>query len=657
MKKTIKLLWLTSVVLGLASCNAYDNPVAVTDDKPFPCDDAMDYSVRPGDDFYRYVNGLWLDSPNPSPSVFKQVEDELNSVRNRMVSTSNDPLIVMLRTQADATLSNDSKNVELVNARLQQLENAKTADQMYECFAMLHQLGYSPILRLLPCPSEGSTVVMTLNTGSMTDEMIKAVKYKKADDVQRLVTSYCQLLSGFGFSQERIAQITQRAISVELSLMDAYSTGTEMFHYPVVSHRAATKEDHEDRGWYILNAIGVTKEDMATRRYIIFNDKALPLVSTFAAAEASQDSVEMYRDYMIYNIIAQDADFVPSINKDASRNAMLVNALRYNNYYMYRQLTEYYGYDNIHKQECTDMMEKMRKIFIDRVNNLDWMGEATKAEARKKAQAMKFYIGYPEQWNDAMTPAVNGNNLMENVTQLRQQARDLVHKLVGSKTYDITWDIWATYAHFTTDNACYVPSSNALVILPSWLTMPRFDINISEAFLYAVAVTFAHEFCHGFDASGSLFDETGDARNWWEPADMTAFQAKQEELVELFNQLEAYPGQLANGRKTLVENMADYGGIELALASYKQRLSEQGFKGAQLDEQIKKFFVAYGYSWRHEREFDLDILKRLYEIDPHSAPHNRINGMMRLLDDWYRLYDVKPTDKLYVAPQNRVKIW
>ena len=138
---------------------------------------------------------------------------------------------------------------------------------------------------------------------------------------------------------------------------------------------------------------------------------------------------------------------------------------------------------------------------------------------------------------------------------------------------------------------------------------------------------------------------------------MTAFQAKQEELVELFNQLEAYPGQLADGRKTLVENMADYGGIELALASYKQRLSEQGFKGAQLDEQIKKFFVAYGYSWRHEREFDLDMLKRLYEIDPHSAPHNRINGMMRLLDDWYRLYDVKPTDKLYVAPQNRVKIW
>ena len=126
-----------------------------------------------------------------------------------------------------------------------------------------------------------------------------------------------------------------------------------------------------------------------------------------------------------------------------------------------------------------------------------------------------------------------------------------------------------------------------------------------------------------------------------------------------FNQLDAYPGQKANGEKTLVENMADYGGIELVLDCYKQKLTEQGFRGEQFDEQIKKLFLAYAQSWKqeYERDNDYTMLKYLYERDGHSAAHNRVNGMMRLQDDWYRLFDVKPTDKLYLAPEDRVKIW
>ena len=103
--------------------------------------------------------------------------------------------------------------------------------------------------------------------------------------------------------------------------------------------------------------------------------------------------------------------------------------------------------------------------------------------------------------------------------------------------------------------------------------------------------------------------------------------------------------------------MADYGGQELALECYKQRLTNQGFKGAQYDEQIKKFFLSFAHLWKEERELDNEMLKYLYEVDTHSAAHNRVNGMMRLQDDWYRLYDVKPTDKLYLAPEDRVKIW
>ena len=103
--------------------------------------------------------------------------------------------------------------------------------------------------------------------------------------------------------------------------------------------------------------------------------------------------------------------------------------------------------------------------------------------------------------------------------------------------------------------------------------------------------------------------------------------------------------------------MADYGGVELALECYRQRLTQQGFKGDQFDEQIKKFFLSYAESWKHERELSLELLKHYYVIDEHSVCHNRVNGMMRLQDDWYRLYNVKPTDKLFLDPKDHVKIW
>jgi predicted metalloendopeptidase len=299
----------------------------------------------------------------------------------------------------------------------------------------------------------------------------------------------------------------------------------------------------------------------------------------------------------------------------------------------------------------------MRRNFIRRIDNLDWMSASTKVEARKKAEAMKFYIGYPDQWNDKLTPVVEGDVLLATVTQLRQNAVHTISSIRGKNTTECGWDLWASMSQFTTDNAFYLSTANSLVILPAWICKPRFDNDLSEAAVYAVTTTFGHEFCHGFDASGANFDENGNYRDWWAPADKAAFQAKQQIMIDLYNQLEVYPGLMANGKYTLEENMADYGGQELALECYKQRLTEQGFKGTQFDEQIKKFFLSFAHIWKGEEELDQSLLEYYYHNDNHSANHNRVNGMMRLQDDWYRLYDVKPTDKLYLAPEDRVKIW
>lgn len=663
MKKILMVAAATMLLMSmtvLTSCTSdnNDNPVVVTDNKPFPYDSEIDETVRPGDDFYRYVNGLWLSSPNPAPSEMKQIENQMKQVLNEALATSQDALLVTLRNQSDATLADDSHNMAMLKERLQMLEQVETADQLHAAFGNLYELGYSTLFRLIPLVYLGKKTTLTISTGGMPEEMLTVFMRKKPEQIDSMVRAYCQPLAALGYSTERSAEIIRNAIDVEHTASEAYVYGYEMMQHPL---RALTRSDEGNneaaqKANAIYKMMGLTPDDFNSSRVILTSLGVNNMLYDFACVSDQKD-INAYRDYMIYNVVAQDAPFVPSVNMKTDRKVMLQRALQYNRYYKYRQLVEYYGKENIYKQECKDIMERMRQIFIQRIDGLDWMSDATKTEARRKAEKMKFYIGYPDQWNDAMTPVTNGSCLLETVTQLRQDALQKTLAMAGKSLDENPWDVWATIAQFTTDNAFYQTTANALVILPSWITRPRFDRNLSEATLYTTSYVFGHEFCHGFDANGSLFDADGMLRDWWEPADKQAFQEKQQAMIDLFSQMEAYPGQSVNGQQTLVENMADYGGMELALACYKQRLKEQGFTGAQFDEQIKKFFIAFAALWKMERELSLADLKHYHEIDGHALPHARINGQARLQADWYRLFDVKPTDKLYVKPEERVKIW
>ena len=659
MKKILSAVLYCAITMSmLTSCAIEDNPAPVTDYKPFPYDSEIDNSVRPGDDFYRYALGQWFNSSDPAPSIFEQIENEMPLIFNNMLNTSNDPVMVTLRSQADQTLNDDSKNKALLSERLQMLEQVTTADQLFSAFVNLQSLGYSPLFRLIPYCDEGRKGVNVVTSGAMTEEVTRYAARKNKESLDSVVTAYCSHLDALGFSQERIAQITGHAIEIENLEMQAFEYALEMARHPqltTVTRRASSNDGQKEEA--VLKMMGFTDQELEQNLVAFGSEGIGSLILLFADVAQSPSYVEAFRDYMIYNVLAQDLPFVPSINKQADRMNMLKSALQYNKYYKYRLLTESYGKDNICKQQCQDIMEQMRRNFIRRIDNLDWMSASTKVEARKKAEAMKFYIGYPDQWNDKLTPVVEGDVLLATVTQLRQNAVQTISSIRGRNADVLGWDLWASISQFTTDNAFYLSTANSLVILPAWICKPRFDNDLSEAAVYAVTTTFGHEFCHGFDANGANFDENGYYRDWWAPADKAAFEAKQQIMVDLFNQLEVYPGLMANGKYTLEENMADYGGQELALECYKQRLTEQGFKGTQFDEQIKKFFLSFAHIWKGEEELDQSLLEYYYHNDNHSANHNRVNGMMRLQDDWYRLYDVKPTDKLYLAPEDRVKIW
>jgi predicted metalloendopeptidase len=360
----------------------------------------------------------------------------------------------------------------------------------------------------------------------------------------------------------------------------------------------------------------------------------------------------------MFYMVGQDFINIPQLQGEYAPLNALFFAMKNARYYMYRQIAEFVGLQNIQKEKCAEIMEKCRQIMHDRIENLEWMSSTTKQAALKKLSEMLFFIGYPDKWNEDFTPVVEGNTLLETVSSLRQQNTQILRKLIGRSDVESSWDFWCYMVTFNTYNAMYMPSANELIILPAFLMAPMFDITQSDATLYGTAYVFAHEMCHGFDARGAEYDEYGNKRDWWTAEDNAKFKEKQQQLIDLWGQLEHMPGLPANGKNTLTENMADYGGAILASEAYKMRLKEQGYSDKGIDIQMKKFFSSFGLNvivFEHER--NPEMLRRLYDTDEHSAGHNRVNGIVRLFDDWYRLYDVQPEDKLYLKPKDRVKIW
>jgi len=657
-----RLMWIPAVVLTLCgtlslltSCvSDMDNPVPKVDDKPFDRDQYIDASVRPGDDFYRYALGKWLDD-NSLPGLDALANPILIGFRDRAMLDSGDPVITAIRRLEAESEVDCSADMELFKSRIDMLSSITTQVELEAAFAQLHQWGYAPLLRQVCYPRDGVFVPILVaakmsrpNNQSIANHNLVWLN----EDVQLVVSR----LSDMGFSDERMEEIYQHALVIEELEMNIFDADYDQFMWqkPIPPLRTRGTWSSSLQQYCQLIGLGDLNVD------ILYdsddqNETVMQLIDMLLAG--TDESIATMRDYMIYFVTAHDMFFLPQLTPTAWYYMRLYDAVHYHPYHLYRLETEVEGKADIQKQKCSEMMEEFRQVLIDRIDKLDWMSDATKQEAKKKARAMMFLIGYPDKWNEEFLPVVEGTTLLEAVCSLRRQAVEMQRLLLGRDVRTYGWEYFCSITLFSKYSSFYSSPTNQLFIVPKHLVPPFFDVQQSEATLYASAYIFGHEMGHGFDSNCAQYDENGVVRNWWTDDDRAAFEQKQQQMITLWNQLEAYPGQPADGEKTLDENIADLSGVTLAYEAYKRRLRKQGFRGEQLDEQLRKFWLSYAYSNFSEDERDIDILIWRYQYDNHSTFHNRINGIARLFDDWYRLFDVKPTDKLYLAPEDRVRIW
>jgi putative endopeptidase len=303
------------------------------------------------------------------------------------------------------------------------------------------------------------------------------------------------------------------------------------------------------------------------------------------------------------------------------------------------------------KQQIDELVENLSTALAQSIAELEWMGEETKIEAGLKLESFRPKIAYPDQWKDFSEVELSRDDLFANAQVLRNfNYQDEISRL-GTTTDRDEW-----FMTPQTVNAYYNSSFNEIVFPAGILQAPFFDPAADPAVNYGgIGAVIGHEMGHGFDDQGSKSDSFGVQRNWWTEEDRANFDALTSALAAQYDQFEPVPGYFVDGNFTLGENIGDLGGLSLAYRAYKMSLGGkeapiiEGYTGDQ------RFFLSWAQVWQRKHREDA-LIQRLTS-DPHSPAEFRVNGVVRNFEEWYEAFNITPENKLYLPPEARVRIW
>lgn len=305
------------------------------------------------------------------------------------------------------------------------------------------------------------------------------------------------------------------------------------------------------------------------------------------------------------------------------------------------------------KKRYEDLVEAIRTVYKDRIQNLTWMSDSTKQKAYLKLAAIKKKVGYPEKWKDFSAMEISKESYVQNMINANLWWHDRQANKLGKPVDRDEWEMTPQ-----TYNAYYNPNNNEIVLPAGIFTVPgKRDEELDDATVYgyAGASTIGHEITHGFDDQGRQFDDKGNLRSWWTKKDEQEFNKRADVMIKQFDSYEPISGFKINGKATLGENIADLGGILLGIDAFKK--TEQYKKGEKLGgyTPMERYFMGYSLGWLGQTRNE--NLKNQLMTDVHSPAKFRVNGPFADVEDFYTTFHVKENNKMYIPDSLRVKIW
>lgn len=306
------------------------------------------------------------------------------------------------------------------------------------------------------------------------------------------------------------------------------------------------------------------------------------------------------------------------------------------------------------KTSAGEMIAYLRKAFAERLTKAKWIDEGTRVEALAKLENFAFKVGYPKIWRDFSTVEIGRDDAAGNMRRIRESDWEYQRRRLDPAFKDELW-----YQTPQTVDASYSVLLNAIELPGALLQPPYFDADADPAANFgAIGAIIGHEMGHGFDDQGIVYDSRGRLQKWWSDEALERFHGRARGLVDQYDAFTPYPGVHVNGQRTIGENIADLSGVSLAYSAYHMyaadhpcanRASLDGLTGDQ------RFFAAWAQAWRYKAPES--AIRYVVDRSYHAPTPYRVNGVVQNLDEWYSAFGVAPGDKLYLAPEKRVRIW
>ena len=634
-----------SCSLMLTSCfEVFDNPsVNINEESDFSS--MMDLGTYVGDDFYQYVLGTWI-ANNPVPtkngaiSIGTNDEQEVitdEALKEIIGGQKNEIASALYKAYSQETLKDDST---ALMKKLAEVDAMKTKDDLTKLLAQLAKQGYACPFYILPNTSQRKVYP---ELGTIDDFKLKEESIIK-----------------LGISSAEAKAIMDMGAKWKVIVKDILGkrAGKPVLgHYnPFEGKQLFTTFKARGEGKSLIDAMAA----------------ALDINLSTIAADASCDkffdawtaySLDDQKRLAKCGILSRDMNYLPydplrPTNQEDKQKLIDKIAGLCKKEYSGLQTSMSHTYvetiDKAAKKEVIDMFEELRGVFRGRIQNNSWMGDATKAKAIEKLDAIIFMCGWPDNFHTEWEATVpTGKSFYEMVCNLFSQYSDIMKKLIGLTSEDaFHYCEWMQVPAYTA-NAFYNEKNNSINILACNLVPPIYDKNQQAFYNYAIlgATTIGHEMTHGFDAIGSLYDAIGKQAEWWDPQDKAVFKEKQKQMINHFDKLEYMPGVYCDGEKTLSENIADLGGLEIAYEAYMNKVTTT--TSSERQYLAREFFRAFADAWRQNAT--PEKMKK-YEKDVHAAPKLRVNGNVCLTDAWYRVFGITE-GHMYLAPDERIQIW
>jgi len=313
--------------------------------------------------------------------------------------------------------------------------------------------------------------------------------------------------------------------------------------------------------------------------------------------------------------------------------------------------TQYFNFTSQAKAQIDDLVARIRAAMKRRIERVSWMSQETKYKALDKLSRLKVKIGYPNEWRDYSRLEIRPDELVGNVRNARRF--DWLRR-VGHLNSPVDRNEWEMTPQMV--NSDYSSALNQIVLPAGQLEAPYFDPAADPAVNYGgIGALIGHELTHGFDDDGRKYDAAGALSNWWTDADAREFNARAAELSRQYSSFELLPGVHVNGDLTLDETIADLGGALVALDAYHDSLVHKSAPVLDSFTGDQRFFLSYAQTFRAKKT-EAATRQQLVS-DPHPPEQFRVNGIVRNIDAWYQAFNVQAGDKLYLANENRVRIW